>query len=608
MVTREEIENLYKTTYNISSFDIENCNITVDDDFLPVSSDEKYRRFTGMQNSNDLFLSVIEEGSRLAEQIKSVQQGEEAYLFAKMRRSDGKLRDVMLTVKNITNSTQKGSYIIKITDIINTDKMLAKKEINSIKYSKLLEMEGLSIFEYDFEGDLVKLYSMENTNEVTAFSKPLDQWIDEVQSIDGITAEDRDTFCDFVNSIKTDDNFFNYTFQSNIFTKNTDDKDIIIKCSTIVSGKKRIKAVGIIKHQDGLKNKEAELLNIRKLDIFTGLYNKKTILDFAERAIKSKKYDSVSLVMLDLDNFKLVNDNYGHMKGDEVIKKIASIIKNIVGSRGYVGRFGGDEYFIVLCNIGSEGDLRAILKSIQIGINESYEDCFKGFNLSASIGVATYPQNGEDFDLLFKKADRAAYIAKKKGKKRYILYKEALHGELDLNSKKENKEEALNVSGFVGDDAVFCTVNDIIQNLMTKGEAAVEPSLKTLITIYRLGGISIYRGDDFKCVCRMGTYITPIEEMTYMKNKDNVEKFNGKYCFRENNAKYSYNFIPDIHNLLAQHNITSTVQCIMGSKESPRGLMTFDNQNGVRRWSEEECQFFTIIAQCINTIYCQKGC
>ena len=125
--------------------------------------------------------------------------------------------------------------------------------------------------------------------------------------------------------------------------------------------------------------------------------------------------------MIDIDNFKNVNDTYGHLYGDKVILKVAAIINSALNGRGIVGRFGGDEFFIFTNWITKESQLRSILTFIKQKVRAELGQGENSCDVTLSMGVCKYPDNGSDYDSLFNKADKCLYIAKNKGKNRYII-------------------------------------------------------------------------------------------------------------------------------------------------------------------------------------------
>ena len=188
--------------------------------------------------------------------------------------------------------------------------------------------------------------------------------------------------------------------------------------------------------------------NIRH-DSLTGLVDKSDIMKIARERIDENKLDGTALVIIDIDFFKGINDSFGHQFGDDVIKKVADIISNEVGNHGVSGRFGGDEFFVVLNNIKDESDIRPILKGIKNKVSATFPD--KGIDrdspLSVSIGAAVFPNDADNYDDLLTLADHCLYLAKSKGRNRYIIYTLAKHGTLDSiklthqNTKKINERD-----------------------------------------------------------------------------------------------------------------------------------------------------------------------
>lgn len=162
--------------------------------------------------------------------------------------------------------------------------------------------------------------------------------------------------------------------------------------------------------------------NERDTDQLTGLLNKSA---FKREVVKILKKDQKGIfIMLDLDKFKEVNDNYGHMVGDSVLKKTAACIQSVFRCNDIMGRFGGDEFVIFM--VGA--DKREIAeKRCQILLDKLNKTLVKEFApdetaevILASIGFALF--ENDSFDSLFKKADRALYDAKNTGKNKFCGY------------------------------------------------------------------------------------------------------------------------------------------------------------------------------------------
>jgi diguanylate cyclase (GGDEF)-like protein len=132
-------------------------------------------------------------------------------------------------------------------------------------------------------------------------------------------------------------------------------------------------------------------------------------------------------MMLDLDWFKRVNDTYGHGVGDELLKLVAQRLASNLRKSDTVGRFGGDEFVLLLPQIGAIDDATRVAQKLLDSFSEPF--AINGYKLSitSSIGIAIYPENGDRADVLLTNADTAMYHAKEDGRARYKLYSPELN-------------------------------------------------------------------------------------------------------------------------------------------------------------------------------------
>lgn len=172
-----------------------------------------------------------------------------------------------------------------------------------------------------------------------------------------------------------------------------------------------------------------------RIDPMTGLLNKQTITDYAISLTQVNPKKSFYFCLMDIDHFKNVNDAFGHMKGDEVITDVAHIIRDCVGTNGLVGRIGGDEFMLVLERVDTKPKVREVLSSVRETVEEKYKTMPEGMNITVSIGTAFYPDFADDYGALFKLTDKMLYLAKQKGRNRYIIYTPEIHGNLNEDAK-----------------------------------------------------------------------------------------------------------------------------------------------------------------------------
>ncbi len=129
-----------------------------------------------------------------------------------------------------------------------------------------------------------------------------------------------------------------------------------------------------------------------------------------------------AIMFLDLDKFKQINDTLGHDAGDELLKEITFRLNKITRSNEIIARTGGDEFIIVLTDIPSPQDAAIVADKILKIINQPLTIRKQPLQIAASIGIVTYPANGEDITELMKNADMAMYQAKEMGGNQYHFY------------------------------------------------------------------------------------------------------------------------------------------------------------------------------------------
>jgi diguanylate cyclase (GGDEF)-like protein len=173
--------------------------------------------------------------------------------------------------------------------------------------------------------------------------------------------------------------------------------------------------------------KDIETLAIT--DGLTGVYTRRYFIERFDEEIQrsSLRKSSLAFLMIDADNFKSVNDQHGHLAGDQVLKEIANIIQENVREIDIVGRFGGEEFCVVLPDTDLEGSrlvAERIRKSAEKRVIKAYDSTLR---MTLSIGLAIYPSDGKLLEELMDKADWALYRAKSQGRNCVVtfgLYKE----------------------------------------------------------------------------------------------------------------------------------------------------------------------------------------
>ena len=172
------------------------------------------------------------------------------------------------------------------------------------------------------------------------------------------------------------------------------------------------------------KKIESELKHLAQHDVLTALPNWRLFEELSSLALSHAKRNSneQSLLFIDIDGFKLVNDSFGHKTGDELLVLIAERLKECVRFSDIVARIGGDEFCVHLCNQCNKIDTKAIASKIVESISAPFKVNNNVINIGASVGISSYPNDGSDIENLIQKADSAMYEAKKSGKNTYRFF------------------------------------------------------------------------------------------------------------------------------------------------------------------------------------------
>lgn len=184
------------------------------------------------------------------------------------------------------------------------------------------------------------------------------------------------------------------------------------------------------------KEKEIEINYLSFNDEVTRIPNRRFFVREVTNHINNYPNEKIAFIFIDLDNFKYVNDTYGHDAGDLLLIEFAKIIKNMKIKDSLFARYGGDEFIIVQYNIQEKNQIKYILDNIIKKLSNPIIINDKEIFCTLSIGVSVYPIDGGDMPILLKRADMAMYLAKVNGKNRYEFFDikilEILNREFDI--------------------------------------------------------------------------------------------------------------------------------------------------------------------------------
>ncbi|MBE6901433.1 MAG: diguanylate cyclase [Ruminococcaceae bacterium] len=312
------------------------------------------------------------------------------------------------------------SELGRIKDAFND--MLDEVIMSEERHRTIAELSDNMLFEWDFHKE--SMYVSKNTLakfEIDTANSTLSngRFIDALMSTDDAEKYKRD-----ISQLLRDKNGYSAEYQLKAKSGTVIWVSLRAVCITDRLGEP-LRVIGVMTDIDNEKKMELQLSERASFDFLSQLYNRNTFTRTLTAELERRGANKIALLFIDVDDFKFINDRYGHTIGDEVIKYVADTIRVKVDDKGgFAGRFGGDEF--VLCFTDQE-DIENIENISMDIINELYvgyttSDGSMTINVKASIGIALCPEHSEDVNELLMFSDTAMYFVKKNGKTNYHMY------------------------------------------------------------------------------------------------------------------------------------------------------------------------------------------
>ena len=198
---------------------------------------------------------------------------------------------------------------------------------------------------------------------------------------------------------------------------------------------------GVIMDITSEKNNENKIKLMNYYDNITGIQNKKMFIEkFKQLINNSSNKSKLGIIFFDIDNFKNINDSYGHEVGDEILLRLCKRIENILDGRHTFARFGGDEFIIAFSNVINQIEIKDFLDELLLKVRKPFYVDSRKICCSISIGVSIYPNDSNRLDILLKTADMAMHTAKEEGKNRYKFFDISI---LNILKRQSEIEKAL---------------------------------------------------------------------------------------------------------------------------------------------------------------------
>ncbi len=376
-----------------------------------------------------------------------------------------------------------------------------------------------------------------------------------------------------------------------------------------------LKIVGLIINIDDEKQAERTLKEQAERDILTKLLNKHTARKQAEIYLSSTARNlRCALLIIDLDNFKQINDQYGHMFGDAVLAQTAREIKKLFRSQDIIGRIGGDEFMVLMRDINDRELVENRCTRLISSLHTIYDSQMEDNPLSCSIGIALAPDHGSSYYDLFQHADQALYQTKDEGKNGFsfydptgLLFRSRQNVFTAINERIDSDEQP-----GLADKGI---VQYAFQQLYKTND--LEQTINELLALVgkqmNVSRVYIFENNQDNTVCSntfewCNSGVEPqIELLQGIRYERDIPGY--RECYDENGIFYC----PDIttlarpvYDIVAPQGIKSMLHCAIMDHGVFRGYIGFDECFTHRIWTKDQINVLTFFSEMLSTVLLKK--
>lgn len=598
-------------SYKYAANDMACSKITFDSDYMVMKADQRAYQFIYEEYARFDKLIADEDVDKFYRFINDEEASDDKFIIVRVRRKDGDYRLCLIYVLKRKIPINDTYYTeIELRDLVTLNNRYKKMDLDVRKYRSYLGMIPEYFFEYNPSTQEFALFSYKGFRSENIEKAPIDEVYNNAVKNGYVTGENISKLQLLFEKIRNCEESFTVELETSICRKGEMSEELSFHGQVMYHNNELARVIGIasmVSRIGKATSGAAYGADAAEKDSATGLLNKRAMTEFVKNKIRyyneTGKKEEFWLVICDIDYFKNVNDTYGHLFGDEVIYRFAQTIRTWVSDKGVVGRIGGDEFMIML----EHTDLTE-LRSILIGIREELEWAFQNkaqdYRFTTSIGVAKYPKDAEDYERLFKIADKALYIAKEKGRDRFIIYTKELHGEL---ADEQDGVYTAHVPVEMKPLAKAELAANLILLLSKAGRQMIPHVLNEIIEHLNIHGISIFERnseDKLELSLSAGKYESEIGDVSEIMDDKYFNLFDENGINLIHNVKEFEIHCPRMYDYWVEHGICSTLQFMMGTKEHADAVISFDIFGVHRRkWSENDIDTLYMIVKFIgNTL------
>ena len=494
---------------------------------------------------------------------------------------------------------EKGEFIyFEIRSITKDDRRIQELKSKLAMFEDYLTINGKALFLYTPEDDMFHLFWLDYSQIMDVCKMPLKEWrrqIVEKQYVSGKDVGLFESFCDALVKGSVEQTF---VFSGKIlsFGDNMDSYKVQViprenQGERLVLGLWSVINIVTGEYAD-------DYLEGVFIDSLTKILNKKSITEYAERTVKPGS--QVAVIILDIDYFKNVNDTFGHLFGDQVIKAVADVIKNVIGKNGTAGRIGGDEFMIILKDYGDHSALRGYLRSIKFNISMLFIERVGENRLSCSIGVSQCGIDSNDYNELFRIADKALYIAKQKGRNRFIIYDVQKHGHFHMADEGTDLTEIR--EGFYSEKDMF-RLNKLLADMVLNGSGCLPEMLELIVHLALVDRAVIFWGENRDAIAQYPLdYLWDTDELYTLESEEYLRMFEEDLLIHTNLGMIEYTH-PAVYKILQKHGVQSYMQFLLRDGEGKVfGMVSLEACRNRNQFPKLAVQLFTNMCRIANAV------
>lgn len=529
--------------------------------------------------------------------FETLKPGENCRMLILLRNGIGEYYWTDMVISN-NGKILSGENVIEVRcyflSAVESRYLMALDNVN--KYRTILSTYRNYLFDYNSYTDMFTIYLYRGNQCNAPIKVTLEQFRERMLRILRSDSE-RKEFATFYNYLKNGSNMFSCMVYLPLDEHNDELYKFKVNGDSLFSINKTSVVAGYLETVDGcVSDVIPYYATSEAVDSATGLLNKRACMEYTKSVIASKDDKIHYMIMFDVDNFKSINDTYGHLFGDEVLSKIAGIINANLNGRGIAGRFGGDEFYIFTDNIKDEEDLRILLTTMRKELQYAFDSRIEDFGVTLSVGVSLFPKDGTDYEELFRKADKCLYLAKEKGRNRFIIYNESKHGSLENNSRHIHK--ILDLSDH--SEYMSGVVSDIILELVSRGKDAIDDVANNIIEQFEIDGLRIYN-DNSELIYSCGEYKRMPDMTNILNDKAFLSRYNKNNSMSIGIVSSVEAWHKELYNELSDSNIMAFISAWFEFKYR-RYYFFYDVFNHKSRWNDYDRNFVLIISKIIASV------